>query len=65
MNITDEEISMLKACNSESEWNAACTKIKQARNGAYPPDWWPKMKLSGLMDEILAKFGATSEIKIS
>lgn len=35
--------------------------IKNARSGDYPPDWWEKVKLSGLMDQIL---GEAAEIKI-
>ena len=63
--ITEDEIAMLEACGSTEDWNAACTKIKEARGGSYPPDWWPKVKMSGMMDRILAKWGATSEIKIA
>lgn len=64
MNITDEEIAMLEAATSEREWNKACDVIKKARNNSYPPDWWVKVKMSGMMDRILAKFGMDSEIKI-
>ena len=65
MNITDEELAMLEACNSEDEWNSTCDKIKEVRDGRYPPDWWVKVKLSGFMDRVLAKFGSNSDIKIS
>lgn len=64
MNITDEEIKLLEASKSESDWNSACDKIKEARNGHYPPDWWPKIKMSGMMDRILNSFGADSDIHI-
>ncbi len=63
-NITEQEIALLKSCKSEQDWNNACDTIKKARKGAYPPDWWPKVKMSGLMDEILARFGRDSEIRI-
>jgi hypothetical protein len=63
-NITDEELLLLNDCLSEDDWNNACTKIKGARNGSYPPDWWKKVKLSGLMDAVLARFGETSQMKI-
>ena len=64
-NLQPEEITALESCKSETEWNAACDKIKSARGGAYPADWWPTMKLSGRMDRILASFGASSDIKVS
>lgn len=52
MNLTEKEIEKLKATKSESEWNSACDEIKKARNGIYPPDWWPRMMMSGLIAEI-------------
>lgn len=62
-NITDEEIEVLESCKSAKEWDQACDLIKKARNGKYPPDWWPKVKLSGLMERVLNSFGETGEIK--
>lgn len=56
MNITDEEIDKLKKTNNEGQWNAVCDEIKKARGGQYPPDWWSKVKQSGLMDEAIARF---------
>jgi hypothetical protein len=50
--ITQEEISALKATKSENDWNEQCDKIKAARGGQYPPDWWPLVVMSGLMTEI-------------
>lgn len=60
--ITDAEIKTLKSCKSENEWDRACDALKNARGGAYPSDWWAKVKLSGLMDQVLSGFGASSEI---
>ena len=62
MNITDEELEMLENCHSSEDWNAACDKIKKARKGQYPPDWWPRVKMSGMMDRVMARFGADSEL---
>lgn len=64
MNLTEAEIAALEACTSEDQWNAQCDAVKAARGGAYPPDWWPVMKLSGRMDRILAGFGGDSEIRL-
>ena len=64
MNLTPEELGRLKACKSDEEWNAACDAVKATRNGDYPPDWWPVMKLSGLMDQILGSFGSDSDIHL-
>lgn len=63
--ITADELQMLEAAQNGDEWNLACDRIKLTRGGAYPSDWWPTVKLSGLMDRVLARFGETSDIKIS
>lgn len=65
MNITDQEIEMLEAVQTEDEWNEACDKIKQVRNNQYPSDWWGKVRMSGLMDRVFARFGATTELSVS
>jgi len=52
MNITDEEIKALENTKSEDEWNAECDKIKRARDGQYPPDWWAGVSQSGLMHRV-------------
>ena len=62
-NITNEELSMLEACQSAEDWREACDKIKGAREQCYPDDWWNKVKLTGMMDRILARWGNDSEIK--
>lgn len=63
-NITDAEIALLKASRSSADWNAACKTIKDARDGAYPADWWPRIKLTGLMEEIVSSWGGDTEIRI-
>ena len=62
MNLTQEELGVLKSCNSEKDWNAACDEIKRTRDGAYPPDWWAKVKLSGMMARISARWGSDDRI---
>ena len=54
--LTDEEFSELTSVQSEAEWNAACDRVKKARDGAYPRDWWPRMMLSGVMHQVLSRF---------
>ncbi len=46
--ISEEELSTLRNSSSPQEWNLACSKIKEARDGEYPHDWWDKVMLSGL-----------------
>lgn len=48
MNLTVAEMEDLTNSTSEAEWNAACDRIKKARGGAYPDDWYAKVLLSGL-----------------
>lgn len=52
MNLTQDEVEKLMATKSESEWNAMCDEIKRARGGQYPPDWWSRMMMTGLIESI-------------
>lgn len=65
MNITEQELQMLEDCQSKQEWSEACIAVKDARDGQYPDDWWDKVKESGMMDRIMARWDETSELKIS
>ena len=50
MNLTEQEIAKLKATKNKQQWNACCNEIKAARSGQYPPDWWPLVIQSGLLN---------------
>jgi len=65
MKITKEELESLEACQTGQDWSDACDAVKEARNGLYPSDWWDKVKLSGMMDRVMARWGEDSELKIS
>ena len=64
-NITDEELAQLEKVESPDDWNAVCDAIKSKRDGSYPPDWWPKVKLSGLMDRVFDRLNMSTEIKVT
>ena len=64
-NITESELQILEACQSKSDWGDACKRIKGFRDGAYPDDWWARVKLTGMMDRIMARWGSDSELRIS
>lgn len=55
-NLTDEEIIRLKATKSEQEWNDVCDEIKTARDGQYPNDWFMRVMVSGLAEQIKARW---------
>jgi hypothetical protein len=55
-NITEEEISDLKLCRSQEEWNDTCDKIKSDRDGEYPPDWFQRVMMSGVMSSVKARW---------
>ncbi len=57
MNLTTTEIEKLEATKSAIEWNAVCDGIKRARGGQYPLDWFQKVTLTGLLDEIQESWG--------
>ena len=63
-NITDKELRMLEECQTKKAWGKACDNIKGARGGQYPDDWWEKVKQSGLMDRIMSRWGASSELTV-
>ncbi len=63
--ITPEEVQTLEACTNEEAWNAACSEIKRARGGGYPTDWWPKVKMSGMMARITARFGKDDKLHMA
>jgi hypothetical protein len=63
--LTDDEATMLKACESEAEWGAACRRIKDARGDKYPADWYARVIQSGLMRDVTAKWGGRPEFTIS
>ena len=62
--ITPNELKSLEACHDPADWSKATDAIKQARQGLYPDDWWPKVKQSGMMDRIMQRWGANSELKV-
>jgi len=63
MKITEEELQRLEDCQSAQDWADACDAVKEARDGQYPDDWWDKVKLSGMMDRILGRWGENSELR--
>ena len=63
--ITEKELDLLRSCQTEVQWNRACDSIKKARDGSYPSDWWDKVKLTGLMDNIMERWSDDSELKMS
>ena len=63
MNLTQEELGVLKSCNSEAEWSAACDEIKRVRNGKYPFNWWVKVVLTDLRARVAAGWGGDDKIR--
>lgn len=48
MPLTNEEFEALKNSKNQTEWADLCDKIKHARSGGYPSDWYVKIIMSGL-----------------
>lgn len=63
--LTFNEIEAFKNTTSEKEWDALCDRVKQARNGQYPNNWYSEIVASGLMENASSKWGGTDEIDIS
>lgn len=64
-NITTQELDMIENVRTPEQWDAACDTVKANRGGRYPDDWWPRVKLTGLMDKVMARYGETSELKVT
>lgn len=47
--LTEEELTSLREARSEQQWNSACDRIKGARQGQYPDDWFARVLMSGLL----------------
>ena len=59
--LTSLEIRVLKASESEGEWDSVCVAIKQARGGVYPPDWFAVVIAGGIMDQFAKKLGLVAK----
>lgn len=60
--LTAEELTMLDNVRTAAEHRAACDKVKDARDGHYPDDWYEKMIQSGKTDEIARRYSAPGGI---
>jgi hypothetical protein len=65
MLLTDEELKTLESANTADEWNDACLNVKRARNGQYPPDWYPRVIMGGVLANFGKRSNVDTEIKIS
>jgi len=63
-NLTEEEMGMLEACQTAEDWGNACDKIKKSRGEYYPEDWWARVKMTGMMDRVMSRWGSDSELKV-
>ena len=54
--LTDEEMGSLISVKSEVDWADACRKIKSARGGQYPHDWFARVLQTGLMTRVCSSF---------
>ena len=53
MMLTENELMQLTNAESETEWNGICDRVKAARGGQYPPDWYQKVIATGLVNRSL------------
>ena len=45
-----EVIELMVKSKSEDEWNENCDKVKAAFDGKYPPYWFNKVILGGILE---------------
>jgi hypothetical protein len=63
--LTDAELTMLWDVQNVAQWDRACLKIRRVRGGAYPPDWYRRVKGTGMMDEIFRRWGETPQLRLN
>ena len=62
--LSTHEMDMLNKCETAEDWGNACDFIKGRRGGEYPHDWWDRVKMTGLMDKIMSRWGASSRLTL-
>ena len=55
-NLTEVEYNELVNARSEEEWEVACGRVKDARGGHYPADWYAKILRSGIANLVFSRF---------
>ena len=54
MTTPTEVVKLMESSTSEDEWNANCSKVKQANGGGYPSFWYEAIVLSGVAATVQA-----------
>lgn len=61
--LTDAEIIDLGKTRDEREWNDVCDRIKAARGGNYPREWFNRIVRSGFMAQTQRSWALGEEIR--
>ena len=56
--LTPEELAEVDEIRTYAQHRAFCNRVKEARGGAYPSDWYEKMLVTGKNDEVTRRYGA-------
>ena len=56
--LTPEELAEVDEIRTHAQHRAFCDKVKEARGGVYPSDWYEKMLATGKNDEVARRYGA-------
>lgn len=62
--MTDEEFAEICAAQTEVQYHEAVQRIKRARDGEYPDDWWARVVQSGTLRKITARWGGDDQIRL-
>ena len=61
--LTDAEIIDLGKTRNEREWGEVCDRIKAARGGNYPREWFRRIVVSGFMAQTQRSWALGREIE--
>ena len=61
--LTRDEIIDLGKTRNEREWGEVCDRIKAARGGNYPREWFRRIVVSGFMAQTQRSWALGEEIR--
>jgi len=62
--LTPEELAEVDTITTHAQHRAFCDKVKAARGGQYPCDWYAKMLVTGKNDEIVRRYSGNPNFQI-
>ena len=59
----NEVVELMRLSNTLAEWGKNCDAVKD-KCGGYPPFWYKAIIMSGLADDVAARWGGDAKIHV-